>query len=1327
LGWGLFLVLAATALQAQPCGTPGRDGSGTITGVVNTYYPGNGNAAAGATSLPVGTPSGNAARIAAGDLLLVIQMQDAAINSTDTSSYGDGTAGGGNGSTALNSSGLYEFVTATAAVSGGSVPILSGGNGGKLLNSYTNAAATGTQGQRRWQVIRVPQYSSATLSAGLTALAWTGTVGGVLAIDVSGTLALGSVTVSVDGKGFRGGGGRSITGGTGSVTFSNTAYRTLATDPWHGSKAEGIAGTPRYVYDGTTLTDTTVEGYPNGSYARGAPGNAGGGGTDGANNNGDNSGGGGGGNGGAGGGGGNTWNSNNATGGVGGAAFAATSTRLAMGGGGGAGSSNNAGPGHGNPGGGMIFFRFNRISGTGTLTANGTTPPDSTQDGAGGAGAGGSVFAASCNGNLTGLTVNAQGARGGNVNWTAGDFHGPGGGGGGGVVYLSSAATAISVTGGANGTSPTATAYGATSGSNGTSATNITVGTPPGARAGCICAVTQAVLSGFRAVAAGNALVVEWETASEVATAGFYLYRFEEATKGWRRVNDRLLAAAETSPQGAFYRLVDPAAPAREAQTYSLVEVENGGSTRSYGPFRVEPAASPGSAADTAAPTEGAARAPRRPRASAVPPVSRAAAPPPGMPSALKLWVREPGVYSLSAAGLATALSVPVAAVTDWIRKGKIDVTRQGASVSWQAAADASSLRFYGEASPSLYSAENVYWLTPGKAGKTGRTASGGSPAAAAGPQSFLDTAHVEQDRFAAIAIAPDPESDYWYWDFAVAGDPAYGTRSLPFDLHGLASSTSGAVGTAALTVHLQGATSSGVTGEHHATVLLNGTPVGDTSWDGITPRDATFAVSSALLLEGTNTVAITASLDSGAPYSIFYVNSFDISYPRRYQAAAGALRLRGAGNPVVTVDGFASPQILVWDLSDPRTPAALVGTTIEPSPAPGAGYRVSFVPASPDRPYLAVDIAAAPSLRLEAWTQPANLLASPANGADYLVIAPAAWTATAEGLAQLRRDTGLTAQVVPLEQVYDEFNDGLPGPWALQRFLAWAGTRWSRKPSMVVLAGGGNYDYRNLLGLGANPIPPLLVRTEQGLFASDPRLAQGTGMVIGRLPVASAAELQTVIDKIAAYEAAPANPSDTWRQNVLLAADNPDDGGQFDWESDLSAALIPPPYLTQRIYLSQLSLSDARQQLFDGLSRGAFLFNYLGHAGLDRLAAEPLLASSDLSLVQNAGGLPVVAAMACIVGRFEIPGFTSLAAQLVNRPGSGAIAVWAPTGVNWNAQSGVLDRAFLAALFQDRRASLGGAVSDAVQRFQAAGASPATLLTYNLFGDPALRLRRQF
>ena len=420
-------------------------------------------------------------------------MQDAAINSSNSDSYGDGFSGSpASGSTSVNNSGVYEYVVATSAA-GASVSIRGAGAGNGLVNSYTNATASGSQGQRRFQVIRVPQYSSATLGSGLTALTWNGTTGGILAIDVAGNLALGSATVNLSGMGFRGGGVRQLNGGSGGST---TDYVNLASNPFHGSKGEGIAGTPRYIFNGTSVVDTGVEGYPNGSFARGAPGNAGGGGTDSeTSTNQMNSGGGGGANWGAGGQGGRTWSANQDRGGHGGAGFtSASASRMIMGGGGGAGTRNNSSGtmSSGAAGGGIVMIRAGTFSGSGTITVNGADGIDADNDGGGGAGAGGSVLVVANSGGLGSLTINARGGAGGDAwitepaNGSPGARHGPGGGGGGGFVVTNGSAS-TNVTGGANGLTTTSLdAYGATAGSNG-SALSILASDVPGAASGAQC------------------------------------------------------------------------------------------------------------------------------------------------------------------------------------------------------------------------------------------------------------------------------------------------------------------------------------------------------------------------------------------------------------------------------------------------------------------------------------------------------------------------------------------------------------------------------------------------------------------------------------------------------------------------------------------------------------------------------------------------------------------------------------------------------------------------------------------------------------------------
>jgi uncharacterized repeat protein (TIGR01451 family) len=525
---------AVATVQAVACGTVTQAQPGAnLTGVLNTYYPGSASVAAGATSITVGAgtggPGGTPTAIAAGNLLLVIQMQDASISTANTVAYGNNSTG--SGFTALNNAGNYEFVTATnsVAVTGGALTVTGSGSGGGLVFGYDASAETATKGQSTYQVIIVPQYTTASFSATSppTALAWNGSTGGVLAMDTSATLTLNGATVVMDGMGFRGGAGLQMSGTpnpppnplpsntdfvqTAPATYTPTAVgsgTTTAQTGWDGAKGEGIAGTPAWVeYNQTYLATST--GYPSGtagtdgSMGRGAPANGGGGGTDadpgteteGGND--QNTGGGGGGNGGPGGFGGDSWNSNLSTGGEGGAAFPATINRVAMGGGGGAATRNNSNgllqASSGAAGGGIIIIRTYALSGSATLTANGVGAYNGTlNDGGGGGGAGGSIVVLSANGGESGLTLQANGGTGGNA-WeiepfTWGNRHGPGGGGGGGVILVSGTPASLSVAGGANGLTETpGVPYGSTPGAAGFSVTNETITQTSGTLSGAEC------------------------------------------------------------------------------------------------------------------------------------------------------------------------------------------------------------------------------------------------------------------------------------------------------------------------------------------------------------------------------------------------------------------------------------------------------------------------------------------------------------------------------------------------------------------------------------------------------------------------------------------------------------------------------------------------------------------------------------------------------------------------------------------------------------------------------------------------------------------------
>lgn len=471
----LLLVLSFlySALQAQVCGTPGLNGpviishpvgSENYSSTINTYFPPKADVSlpVGATSVELGeVPSSNYTYISygitpihAGDMLLIIQMQDATIQYTNDAFYGSNNnkAGndrlGGTGYTSLGNTGKFEYLIATSDVplSGGILTFRGAGPGKGTVNTYTNATATSDRGVRTFQLIRIPQYSNLTLGPNIYTSPFNGKTGGVIAFDVSGTMNLNGFQVDASGSGFRSGlGSNSLSG------INNLAggYVTLSTNSRGSGKGEGIAGTPRHVRDFIYQVDNLTEGLPMGSYGKGAPGNAGGGGNQ------FKAGGGGGANGGTAGVGGNGASSLNdpisfPNGGRPGLAnydpLIPELSRLIMGGGGGGGASGGGGSA-GGLGGGIIIINACKITGTGKLISNGSTglPGQAYDDfdAAGGAGAGGTVLIKVTNPDPSArLIIEAKGGNGGDVTANAG---GPGGGGGGGEVFYSLPSASINV------------------------------------------------------------------------------------------------------------------------------------------------------------------------------------------------------------------------------------------------------------------------------------------------------------------------------------------------------------------------------------------------------------------------------------------------------------------------------------------------------------------------------------------------------------------------------------------------------------------------------------------------------------------------------------------------------------------------------------------------------------------------------------------------------------------------------------------------------------------------------------------------------------------
>ena len=629
---------------------------------------------------------------------------------------------------------------------------------------------------------------------------------------------------------------------------------------------------------------------------------------------------------------------------------------------------------------------------------------------------------------------------------------------------------------------------------------------------------TWAGISRFAACAFESQPTVEWQTAGEAGAVGFNLWRQDRETREYVPVNSSMLPALTNSPQGGIYRFFDPGAFPGEPVSYRLEEIDAMGRAISYGPFTVtfgdperQPSDDPGArmGKEEASDIVGYQRFERERSLYEQERLNRrrhelqrsgvlAAS---SVKERAKITVKGRGLFYVPAAQIAGALGQAQATVEQLIIGHNLSLTSMGKYISWLADRNGAGLFFYNEGIETVYANRNIFYLERGSGLAMEEEGSGNAGPADPG-QTFKDTIHVEENRIALLLASMNPAGDLWFWDYIVAGAAA---KSFAIEVPGGALS-----GQATLNVALQGATDTAVENDHHAVISLNGSRIGETVWDGTAAHEFAVEFDASLLHEGANTISVGGDLDTGAPYSTFYVESFDLSYRRYYQAAGNSLICRGDGNSVITVSGITEAQAVVLDVSNPPRPKLLRGA------APDVGGRVTFVPRSADKAYLVSGLNASLRPLAVVGDRPAQLKGA-GHSAEYIVIAPEEFKETAQRLADYRQGRGLRSMVVTLEDIYDAFNYGLPSPLAIRAFLAEAYKNKAarKKVKYAVLAGKGTYDYNDYQGLGDNLVPVILGKTPNGLCAADKMFGDVTGkdglpeIAIGRLPAVTNAELR--------------------------------------------------------------------------------------------------------------------------------------------------------------------------------------------------------------------------
>jgi subtilisin-like proprotein convertase family protein len=546
------------------------------------------------------------------------------------------------------------------------------------------------------------------------------------------------------------------------------------------------------------------------------------------------------------------------------------------------------------------------------------------------------------------------------------------------------------------------------------------------------------------------------------------------------------------------------------------------------------------------------------------------------------------------------------------------------------------------------------------------------------------------------------PNGDPWFDDKALAwGAPA--TLSRTFDLPNLAD------GSVNLTVRVWGyGDQPGVTPDHHVIVKVNGTEVGQGTFDGVTPWEPEFDVAGVVSETG-NTFELLIPGDTGYAFDYIALEGFEVSY-RRSTVALGE-RFKGTvqASGGFAIGGFGAGQsISVWQVSGAsalRGTQRPVGGAVSALAGPGVVYAASQ--SALYRPGIAAGIPAAKA----------------SSAAQYVIVTHPAFASSLGNLVALEQGRGFTTEVVTTDRIFAAYSDHASSAASIKSFLSASIANGNLRYALLV--GADTTDPYDHLGAGAVSYVPTDYRNFAQYVVYSPTDeslvdVQGDGLgdvAIGRLPVRTPAELEAVVEKLLAWEAniAAGTPS------ALLAAGASDSERMLSTLNEAYAGGLP----TWSTDLAQVDDSDAptvRQAVLDSINAGTDLVSYVGHSSMGQWDFTPILKWQDAGTLTNAGMPNLFTAWGCWNSYYVEPTIESLSARLLREPNAGAAGAIGATTLTSESSHRQLGNLFFARVNAGAR-TVGEAFHGAKADLQQQGGGADAIYGMTLLGDPAMSL----
>lgn len=368
---------------------------------------------------------------------------------------------------------------------------------------------------------------------------------------------------------------------------------------------------------------------------------------------------------------------------------------------------------------------------------------------------------------------------------------------------------------------------------------------------------------------------------------------------------------------------------------------------------------------------------------------------------------------------------------------------------------------------------------------------------------------------------------------------------------------------------------------------------------------------------------------------------------------------------------------------------------------------------------------------------------------AEMLIITPSVFMDQAEELKQIHEENdALNSVVVDIDKIYNEFSTGALDVSGIRNFIRMVYNR-DHSLKYVLLFGRGTSDYKNVMGLGNNFIPPyeaIETYNEINSYVTDDYYAlmdsnegfKCKGIVdlgIGRIPVTTVEEAENAISKIRSYISKKIDKYGDWRNKILFVAD--DNVVEYAKNCDYFEKIVNTncnDVNVDKIYEDsyvRVSTSigyeypEAIVDLSDKIEEGCLIISYIGHGGVKGLTDEGLLREKHILAFENIDNLEFIHAGTCEFSKFDDPTYLSAGEKLFLNPNGGAIGMFTTTRPTMIGNNFTVGKNMYLSVFEDgniKDMTFGDLVKGTKARIDNNQPKPG-FLCYVLFGDPALRL----